>query len=166
MILDIFEKLIYNAALLLALSIAYDMMITHKFDNRAFAKIITGIIIGMIGLAVMIGPWKLNSGTVIDARTILFSVAALFFGGKHRDQLYFIWAFVAQLSPAQRPALYLYGAVSIGRGEPSLNGSFDAYATQRNQMGDDPRSSNSGACDLPSGYCVDGEDPDAQDLAL
>ena len=80
MILDIFEKLIYNAALLLTLSIAYDMIITHKFDNRALAKVITGIIIGIIGLAVMIGPWKLNSGTVIDAQTILFSVAALFFG--------------------------------------------------------------------------------------
>ena len=80
MILDIFEKLIYNAALLLTLSIAYDVIITHKFDNRMLVKVITGIIIGAIGLAVMIGPWRLNAGTVIDSRTILFSVAALFFG--------------------------------------------------------------------------------------
>lgn len=80
MILGIFEKLIYNAALLLALSLAYDMIITHNFDNRAFVKVFTGIIIGIIGLSIMISPWQLQTGLVIDARTILFSIAALFFG--------------------------------------------------------------------------------------
>ncbi|MCB5287045.1 MAG: PAS domain S-box protein [Candidatus Cloacimonetes bacterium] len=80
MILDIFESLIYNAGLLLTLTIAYDIIINHNPDNRMKGKIFSGIIIGVIGLAIMIHPWALETGTVIDARTILFSIAAVFFG--------------------------------------------------------------------------------------
>lgn len=80
MILDIFESLMYNAGLLLALSIAYDIIIAHDFSSKKMVEVYTGIAIGAIGLAIMIHPWVMQPGIVFDARTILFSMAAVFFG--------------------------------------------------------------------------------------
>lgn len=80
MIVGIFESLVYNAALLLALAITYDVIITRKFDSRIMVKIYTGLIIAAIGLGVMLHPWVLQEGIVFDARTILFSITAMFFG--------------------------------------------------------------------------------------
>ncbi len=80
MIIDIFESLIYNAALLLSTLIVYDIIVTRQFDKQKMVKIFTGIIIGVISLAIMMHPWQLQPGIVVDTRTILFSIAALFFG--------------------------------------------------------------------------------------
>lgn len=80
MIVGIFESLVYNAALLLALAITYDVIITRKFDSRIMVKIYTGLIIAAIGLGVMLHPLVLQEGIVFDARTILFSITAMFFG--------------------------------------------------------------------------------------
>ncbi|HPH98601.1 MAG TPA: PAS domain S-box protein [Anaerolineaceae bacterium] len=76
-----FMELIYNAALLLALVLIYDILGVRlrrgKFHLR---QIPTGLLIGAIGLAVMLTPWVLIPGVVFDTRSVLLSISGLFFG--------------------------------------------------------------------------------------
>ncbi len=80
MILDTFVSLIYNAALLLSLTIVYDIIATRETRINRITQIYTGMIVGVIALAIMINPWIMQPGVVFDTRTILYSLAALFFG--------------------------------------------------------------------------------------
>lgn len=80
MFFDIFKSLTYNAALLLALAIVYDILVTREFDGRKKGKVYAGLILGVIALAIMSSAWVMQPGIVFDARTILFSLGAMFFG--------------------------------------------------------------------------------------
>jgi len=80
MILETFISLIYNAALLLSLAVVYDLLAYEESRINVFTKIYTGLIIGVIALAIMLNPWTMQEGIVFDSRTILFSLGAMFFG--------------------------------------------------------------------------------------
>lgn len=80
MILDTFVSLIYNAALLLSLSIVYDIIAAQESKVSRLTQVYTGLIIGVIALAIMINPWIMQPGIVFDTRTILYSLGAMFFG--------------------------------------------------------------------------------------
>jgi len=80
MILETFINLIYNAALLLSLAVVYDLIAYEESKINVFTKIYTGLIIGVIALGIMINPWTIEEGIVVDSRIILFSLGALFFG--------------------------------------------------------------------------------------
>ncbi len=80
MIQGIFIGLIYNAALLLALGIIFDSVTLQGYRNTLISKILTGISLGIIVLAIMLNPWVLKPGVVFDTRSILLSLSALFFG--------------------------------------------------------------------------------------
>lgn len=80
MFYEIFKSLMYNAAFLLSLSIIYDIIVTGHFDDSKITKVYTGLILGVITLAIMSTPLEMQPGIVLDSRTILFSLAALFFG--------------------------------------------------------------------------------------
>ena len=73
-------SLINNAALLIVLVVIYDFIFFHVDINTRLKSVVTGIIIGIIGIAVMLNPWELSSGLFYDTRSILLSVVALFFG--------------------------------------------------------------------------------------
>ena len=49
--------LIDNAALLLALGVAYDILFSNTNINTHLKSILFGIIIGLIGIALMLNPW-------------------------------------------------------------------------------------------------------------
>jgi len=73
--------LLQNTAILLALNLLYDYFwIEEKLSKSIFSKIITGIIIGVIGIVLMMTPWYVKPGVLFDTRSILLSVAGLFFG--------------------------------------------------------------------------------------
>jgi PAS domain S-box-containing protein len=76
----IFVSLIYNAALLLALGIIFDSITLRSYRNSLIAKILTGLCLGGIALAIMLNPWVLRPGVVFDTRSILLSLTAMFFG--------------------------------------------------------------------------------------
>ncbi len=81
--LAMFIELIRNAALLLALGLLYDMLPLHeqeKFTQRSAQQVLTGIVLGAFAMAVMLSPWILSEGIVFDTRSVLLSVAGLFFG--------------------------------------------------------------------------------------
>jgi two-component system, cell cycle sensor histidine kinase and response regulator CckA len=77
---DIFLGLVNNAALLLALAVLYDTLPLLKIRHRRRREILTGALIGLIGIAIMLTPWRLNEGVIFDTRSILLSIAAFFFG--------------------------------------------------------------------------------------
>lgn len=73
--------LVNNAALLLALALIYDMLGERprggKPEPRQF---FTGMIIGLMGIAVMMNPWEFAPGIAFDTRSVLLSMSGLFFG--------------------------------------------------------------------------------------
>jgi PAS domain S-box-containing protein len=76
----LFVGLINNAALLMALVIVYEFTYVIHFRSEKSVPYINGILIGLIGLAIMMVPFQLTSGLIFDTRSILISVTALTFG--------------------------------------------------------------------------------------
>lgn len=73
--------LINNTAILLAFSMIYDYSWIQGEDSKSLSKkVITGFIIGAIGLLLMLTPWKQVPGLVFDTRSVLLSLSGLFFG--------------------------------------------------------------------------------------
>jgi len=77
---NMIKELIFNASLLLALSIVYEVsyLLPKKWKMRT--AIFNGCLIGFIGVAIMTVPFQLSTGIVFDTRSILISVTALTFG--------------------------------------------------------------------------------------
>lgn len=73
--------LIQNTAILLAFSMIYDYSwVQGKESKTLLNKSITGVIIGAIAIILMLTPWKQVPGLVFDTRSVLLSLAGLFFG--------------------------------------------------------------------------------------
>ncbi len=77
---EIFVGLVYNTALLLVLSITYNSIFIPYGKNALLKNALIGIVIGFIGIALMLTPVKIIPGVFFDTRSILISVAAMFFG--------------------------------------------------------------------------------------
>lgn len=77
---EAFLGILNNAAFLLALGVLYNTFSDAFFSDTKRYKTGIGIIIGLIGMAVMLNPWDFGNGVIFDTRSILLSVSALFFG--------------------------------------------------------------------------------------
>jgi PAS domain S-box-containing protein len=73
-------SLVNNAALLLALGVICDVLFFNERINTQLKSGTTGIIVGLIGIALMLNPWELSPGLFFDTRSILLGTASLFFG--------------------------------------------------------------------------------------
>ncbi|MCF8053189.1 MAG: PAS domain S-box protein [Desulfobacterales bacterium] len=79
--LTTFIGLVNNAALLLALGLLYDMLpLRSKAGATIFQRILTGLIIGAIGIAIMLNPWDFGQGILFDTRSVLLCIVGFFFG--------------------------------------------------------------------------------------
>ncbi len=79
--LSSFVGLVNNAALLLALGLIYDILENSpKIQNKPVQQVVTGIAIGIIGIAIMLNPWEFMPGVVFDTRSVLLSISGLFLG--------------------------------------------------------------------------------------
>ncbi len=79
--LSLILGLIHNIALLLATSLLIDIFWTRNLgDLKLREKIITGLLLGGIGIVLMLTPWVLIPGLVFDTRSILLGIGGLFFG--------------------------------------------------------------------------------------
>jgi diguanylate cyclase (GGDEF)-like protein/PAS domain S-box-containing protein len=76
----VIKALFNNAALLLVLSVIYEVsyFVTPRF--RRVRPVVNGILIALICAAIMGMPFTLEPGVVFDTRSILISVVALIFG--------------------------------------------------------------------------------------
>jgi diguanylate cyclase (GGDEF)-like protein/PAS domain S-box-containing protein len=77
---EIISGLVYNASLLLAISIVYNLLFLKYEKNSRWKNIITGVIIGFLGILLMEIPVQIVPGIIFDTRSILVSVTAMFFG--------------------------------------------------------------------------------------
>jgi diguanylate cyclase len=78
--LDLIARLVENMLLLLGMSVLYEFgYLFVRFRFRT-GPILTGLMIGFIGIVIMTHPYELSNGIVFDSRSILIGVAALQFG--------------------------------------------------------------------------------------
>ncbi|MCW8943246.1 MAG: hypothetical protein OQL27_00655, partial [Sedimenticola sp.] len=75
-----FSGLLNNAILLLALSVVYEVLALNELANRRLRQVFSGVLVGVIGIAVMSTPWELYPGVFFDTRWVLISLCGLFFG--------------------------------------------------------------------------------------
>lgn len=73
--------LIRNIAILLTFSMLYDYFWSRNENHKSyFIKIGSGIILGGIGIVLILTPWHFVPGVFFDTRSVMLSIAALFFG--------------------------------------------------------------------------------------
>lgn len=65
---------------MLILCILYDTFNVHAISHKSLRDTITGVIVGLIAIAVMLSPWSLQPGVFFDTRWVLLSLCGLFFG--------------------------------------------------------------------------------------
>lgn len=76
----ILSGLIHNTALLLSMCLVYDTLVLNKDAKRSARKVLTGLLLGGIGIAVMFSHWQWYSGVIFDTRSLLLCTSGLFFG--------------------------------------------------------------------------------------
>ena len=73
--------LIFNAGLLLAAALTLDLLPARgTLRERLAARIGVGLLLGVLGQAIMLSSWSLAPGVFFDTRSVLLAVAGLFFG--------------------------------------------------------------------------------------
>jgi hypothetical protein len=75
-----FVSLVYNAALLLVLVFVYDLIARYLRHQSLSFKLLTGLVLGVISIAVMLAAWRLSSGVIFDTRSVVLSMGTLFYG--------------------------------------------------------------------------------------
>jgi putative nucleotidyltransferase with HDIG domain/PAS domain S-box-containing protein len=77
---DAFKDLMYNAALLLVLVYVYDLL-ARRLSQRSIAfKLLTGLVLGGISIALMVSALVLSNGVIFDTRSVALSTGTLFYG--------------------------------------------------------------------------------------
>lgn len=73
--------LIRNIAILLTFSMLYDYFWSRNENQKSiFIKIGSGIVLGGIGIVLILTPWHFMPGVFFDTRSVMLSIAGLFFG--------------------------------------------------------------------------------------
>ncbi len=73
--------LLNNAALLVALSALYGLLVRFRKSDNVYHKVISGVFFGLIAVIGMNLPVRLDSGVIYDGRSIVLTLAGLFGGG-------------------------------------------------------------------------------------
>ncbi len=69
-----------NAILLLGLGIIYSLIPVEDLEKKLLHKLIVGVLLSIIVVFVILTPFEITTGVVLDTRSIQISVATLFFG--------------------------------------------------------------------------------------
>ena len=78
--MTIFAGLLHNAALLVAMVVVLEL-VSSRYSLRYWPQqMVTGLILGIIGLGIMSAPLEMQPGIVFDTRSVLLCVSGLFFG--------------------------------------------------------------------------------------
>lgn len=73
--------LVQNAALLLALAVVYEALGFSSQGSWRFGRqALTGVLLGLLAIAVMISAWMIVPGLIFDTRSVILGVGGLFFG--------------------------------------------------------------------------------------
>ena len=75
------DSLVVNAALLLLLVLVIDLAVTRaEIESVMRRRLLTGVVVGGIGVGVMTAPLTLVPGIGFDVRSVLLALSGLFFG--------------------------------------------------------------------------------------
>jgi diguanylate cyclase len=77
---NIIVSLVNNAALLLVLAVVFEIAYAIPQKYKKLTAVISGVIITLVCIVIMNVPFMLQPGIFYDARSILISATALFFG--------------------------------------------------------------------------------------
>ena len=79
---QVFPALIQNAALLLAMAFIYDVTTTrYRLEQPGLPmQLAIGMALGVLGIIIMLSPWRYVPGIVFDTRSVLLGISGLFFG--------------------------------------------------------------------------------------
>ena len=81
MFIDTVIALVHNVSLLLAIAVLFDLVNDQWQPGEVnYQQIPVGVLVGLMCIAAMATPWVMQEGIVFDARSILLSLAGLFFG--------------------------------------------------------------------------------------
>ena len=78
--------ILQNAALILALAFLYDVVVLSRVTGSTsrvratLADAGTGVVLGLVGVAVMASSWELRDGVILDTRSVVLTIVGLFFG--------------------------------------------------------------------------------------
>ncbi|MBN1531442.1 MAG: PAS domain S-box protein [Spirochaetes bacterium] len=73
--------LVYNATLLLAIALLFDMTsLRMRTGHAALRQIPIGIVLGIIGITIMLNSHEIVPGITFDTRSVLLGIAGLYFG--------------------------------------------------------------------------------------
>ncbi len=76
-----FEGLIHSAALLIATAFIYDLLtVRYKGRQTLSQKLLLGFLLGVLGMILMLAPWRYAPGIIFDTRSVVISIAGLYFG--------------------------------------------------------------------------------------
>lgn len=76
-----FLTLIQNIALLLAIAVLFDLIISRKMSKFSrFWQIPLGLILGGVGIVLMMTPWVFAPGIIFDTRSVMLAITGLYFG--------------------------------------------------------------------------------------
>ncbi|MDD2898015.1 MAG: PAS domain-containing protein [Desulfuromonadaceae bacterium] len=78
--MDTFTGFLNNAALMLILCVIYDTFGIFSISRKNLRDSLTGVLVGLICIAVMLNPWSLERGLYFDTRWVLLSLCGLYFG--------------------------------------------------------------------------------------
>ncbi len=78
--MNILGGLINNGSALLALALAYSLLIDHLPRERLSTRLLGGTLFGLVALVGMSYPVTLEPGLIFDARTVIVAMAGLFGG--------------------------------------------------------------------------------------
>ena len=79
MFADLLLSLLKNTILLLSLGALYDLISMKPRTNSLVLRTLSGILLGLIAVAIISSPWSPQPGIIVDARSILLSISGLFF---------------------------------------------------------------------------------------
>ena len=78
---NMLNALLQNAGLLLFMVVVLDLLAYRRtYDKRVAVLAGIGVIIGLIGSVTMFNAWEYQPGIVFDTRSVVLSIAGLFFG--------------------------------------------------------------------------------------
>src|SRR5690554_4773373 len=77
----ILTALLYNAALLLAMVLVFELASSrYRLDASRGTQVLTGGVLGLIAIGVMMAPFDFAPGIVFDTRSVILAMSGLFFG--------------------------------------------------------------------------------------
>jgi len=80
LLFDITIAFLSNTLLLMGISIVYSLFPNSLSFNTRYRKIIMGIVVGIIGIAIMSNHYELAPGLVFDARSVAMLLTGMFLG--------------------------------------------------------------------------------------